>query len=237
MRCLAMKRLLVFLAALAIVAPASALADPGDPVVLNSCGLTYQSTTNPASQIDGLAVQFTNNGPKTAQIVNIRADIAGQPEVIRDVGTFSPGIEIKHKYRAGQGQFALPAILNNILTGKPTVTCSIDSVVWDDGTKWVPIATATATLNASSNPSAITIAPASIYLNGTGTPNARLFYASGGGALSLNSNCGKVANVQILATTSHDLAVRIVPKGQGTCQLTVRDANDNFSTIPVSVTE
>src|SRR5215469_7582248 len=126
MRCLAMYRFLAFLAILAIATPRAAMADSSDPVVLNSCGLTYSSTTNVASQIDGLQAQFTNNGPKTAQIVNIKADINGQTEVIRDVGTFSPGIEIKHKYRAGQGQFALPAILGNMLSGRPAVTCSID---------------------------------------------------------------------------------------------------------------
>ena len=230
-----MVRLLAFLALLAFAAPVAVRADSSDPVVLNSCGLTYQSTTNPASQIDGLAVQFTNNGPKTAQIVNIRADIAGQTEVVRDVGTFSPGIEIKHKYRAGQGQFALPAILSTILTGRPTVTCAIDSVVWDDNTKWVPAAQISTQPSNGGNASAINTMPSAMFLSGSGASNARLFFASGGGTLSLNNPCGAIANVQVIGTTSHDLALRVIPKSPGHCVLTVRDANDNFSTVPVTV--
>jgi hypothetical protein len=226
-----MKRFLACLAVLALCGPLPVLAGASDPVILNSCGLSYDST-NVASQITGLEAQFTNNGPRTAQVVNIKADIAGNTQVIRDVGTFSPGIEIKHKYRTNTGQFALPTVLGTILSGRPNVTCSIDSVAWDDGTKWIPIAAGAAL---SSNPSAISLLPNSMFLQGSGTANARLFSATGGGSLSLTSDCGKYANVQILANTSHDLAVRVTPKVPGSCTLTVRDANDNFATVPVNV--
>ncbi len=222
----------MLLLALAVTGlPEACIAASADPVVLNSCGLSYDST-NVASQISGLEAQFTNNGPMTAQVVNIKADIAGNAQIIRDVGTFSPGIEIKHKYRTNTGQFTLPTVLGSILNGRPNVTCSIDSVVWEDGTKWMPALTTGAS---SSNPSAITLLPNAIFLKGTGNSNARLFAATGGGALSLTSDCGKFAIVQILASTSHDLAVRVTPKVQGSCTLTVRDANDNFATIPVNV--
>ena len=230
-----MKRYLALLAILTTsVVPMAARADLSDPVTLSSCGLTYDTTKDVPTRINGLAVDFTNEGPKTAQVVNIRAVVAGQPELIRDVGTFSPGIEIKHHYRTGQGQFALPAILGSMFTGAPTVTCTIDSVVWDDNTKWTPTQTGTAVANGS-NPSAITSMPSALLLNGTGAASARLFYASGGGSLSFSSDCGKIANVEVLATTSRELAVKVTGKAGGSCHLTVRDANDNFSTVPVTI--
>ena len=227
-----MKRLLAVLAALALCGPAAVFAGTADPVVLNSCGLSYDSS-NVAGQITGLEAQFTNNGPKTAQVVNIKADIAGNTQIIRDVGTFSPGIEIKHKYRTNTGQFTLPTVLGAIFSGRPDVKCTIDSVVWDDGTKWTAAPSTPGGQN--SNPSAITVLPASMFLHESGKPNARLFFATGGGALSLNSDCGAFANVQILATTSNDIAVKVTPKAHGSCTLTVRDANDNFATVPVTV--
>ena len=80
------------------------------PVDVNSCFLTF---SNAAGTINGLDVQFTNNATKTAKVVNIHTDINGAQQIIRDEGSFSPGIQIHHHFRAGGGQFALPVILNS----------------------------------------------------------------------------------------------------------------------------
>ena len=214
------------------IAPDQARAQ--DPVALNSCNLSYESTTNPASQISGLDVQFTNESSKTATIVNIRTLIMGQQSLIRDVGTFSPGIEIHHKYKTG-GQFALPAVLQNLM-GNPSVTCGIDSVTFEDGSVWrgTPLSTQTGSTNGG-NTSAITLAPTSFVIDGLGAGSARLLLASGGGTLGVNSDCGSTAKVDILATTHRDVALRLTPRAQGMCTITLRDNNGNFATVPVTI--
>lgn len=217
---------------LAAIVPSAVAQEPAPPIQLNLCALTYDNQNSLTSQVTGLQAKFTNNSRKVATVVNIRANINGSEQVIRDEGVFSPGIEIDHRYRTGQGQFALPVILDSLF-GKPQVQCSIDSVEFQDGTRWTPGAAMTA---ANSNPSAIQVHPATLILHGTGNANARLMLATGGGSLAVNSACGSVASVQILSTTAHDVALRVVPKQAGTCTITIRDINDNFASVPVSVT-
>lgn len=232
-----MQKLLAFaciaaLASTAALLPQRALA--ADPVALNSCNLAYESSTNIASQISGLDVQFTNESSKTATIVNIRTQILGQTSVIRDVGTFSPGIEIHHRYKTG-GQFALPAVLQSFM-GNPSVTCAVDSVSFEDGSTWRGTANSTQTSSTNANnPYAITLQPTSLLLDGVGAGSSRLLLASGGGALGVNSDCGSIAKVDILATTRHDVALRVMPKATGACTITLRDNNGNFATVPVTI--
>ena len=197
------------------------------PVVVNSCNIIYDNT-NATSTIRGLDVQFTNESSKTATVVTIRTDINGTTQDIRDQGNFAPGIEIHHQYRAGGQQFALPTVLASIFGSKPEVTCHASSVHFADGTRW-PEAVA------QGNVSPISVNPVSLALSGTGNGGARLVLASGGGPLSMSSNCGTFATVELLGTTSHDIAFRVTPKGPGTCSITVRDENDNIVTVPVTV--
>ncbi|MDE2482870.1 MAG: hypothetical protein KGN02_11825 [bacterium] len=229
-------RILAFLTLATLVAGGSILvgrAQSASPVSLNSCTLEYSDPSSLASRVDGLRAQFTNNSSKTAHVVNISADINGTKQIIRDEGTFSPGIEINHRYRVGGGQFALPSVLASIF-GKPAVTCTIASVEFADGTKWSADANE-ATMAAATTP-AIAVQPSVLALHGIGSVHARLGYASGGGSLALSSNCGQVASVEILGSTHVDLAFRVTPKAAGTCTISLRDINDNLATIPVSVT-
>ncbi|MHB8145766.1 MAG: hypothetical protein ACYDGM_00700 [Vulcanimicrobiaceae bacterium] len=199
------------------------------PVVLNSCNLIYSDTQSIASQIVGLDAQFTNDSSKTATIVNIGTSINGQTSVIRDVGSFAPGIEIHHRYKAGGGQFALPSVLRQLF-GHPAVQCSIVSVTFEDGSTWPGNAP-----NAALASSAIVTQPTTLQLRGAGPANARLALATSANQVSSNSDCGGIATVEVVASTASDLALRITPRKAGTCTITLRDGNGNTATIPVNV--
>ncbi len=220
----------IFVLAAFIMPCTGICAGPQSPVVINSCNLLYDNTSA-TSTIRGLDVQFTNNSSKTASVVNIKTNISGTTQIIRDQGSFAPGIEIHHQYRSGGQQFALPTVLESIFGGKPQVTCKVNSVHFADGTRWpAPAATV-----AQTNASGISVNPVSLNLTGTGNGNARLVMASGGGVLSMSSNCGSFANVELLGSTSRDIALRVTPKGPGTCAISIRDENDNVITVPVTV--
>jgi hypothetical protein len=197
------------------------------PLDINSCYLTY---SNASGTISGLDVRFTNNSTKTATVVNIHTDVNGTRQIIRDQGSFAPGIQIHHSYKAGGEQFALPVMLKSVIGSKPLVMCSLSSVQFADGSRWPEPEPVT-----QNGASAITVAPLSLNLNGSGTINARLLLATGSGPLGMTSNCGQIANVELLASTSRDIAVRVTPKASGSCAITVRDSNDNVATVPVLV--
>jgi len=98
--------------------PSIALGDAGTaapatsaspPVTINSCGPIINdknATTNvlgvpvPASMSSGIQIEFVNTANLPATLVNFAVDSAGDHFVIRDVGTFSPGVSIKHQYRS-----------------------------------------------------------------------------------------------------------------------------------------
>lgn len=214
-----------------VFAPAGPLAaTPAAPVALNSCSLIYSSTDSIASQIVGLDAQFTNQSSKTVTVVNIATSINGQNSVIRDVGSFAPGIEIHHRYKAGGGQFALPSVLQQLF-GKPAVQCTIASVRFEDGSMWP-----SATGQPAATTSAILTQPTTLQLHGTGAAHARLALATSAAQVSSNSDCGGVASVTVVASTAADLALEITPLGGGTCTIALHDASGNTATIPVSVT-
>ncbi len=216
----------------ALLAPSLVMAAPGDPVVIDSCNLIYDNSSL-TSTITGLDVKFTNNSSKTATVVNVKTNINGTTEIIRDQGSFAPNIEIHHRYRAGGEQFALPSVLQSLFGGKPQVTCDVSSVHFADGSRWPQAAAAG--VAAPGTTGAISVTPQNLTLSGSGASAARLVLASGGGPLSMSSNCGTFGNVELLATTSRDIALRVTPKASGTCAITVRDENDNVVTVPVTV--
>lgn len=211
-----------------------AFADSPSPVQLNSCNLEYANQNQLTSQITGLTAEFTNESNQTATVVNIGTSINGQSSVIRDVGSFAPGIEIKHTYKTGGGQFALPSLLQQLF-GKPSVQCTISSVQFADGSRWPAPASASSSAT-SSNANAISVLPGTVSLNGTGIANSRLVLATGGGAIASNSTCGGIASVELLGSTRYDTALRITPLAAGSCAITLRDTNGNTATIPVTVT-
>ncbi len=220
------QNLALALATFALLSTSVARAAGQSPVAINSCNLIF-SGSGLGATVSGLDAQFTNNSNVTASVVNIEANIDGSTQLIRDKGTFSPGIEIHHRYRSGGEQFALPVVLQSIFGSKPQVRCKIGSVQFVDGSRW-PGAE-------SMQSSAIQITPTVLALTGVGAANAALSLANGGGPLAMQSNCGPYAAVDVLASTTRQLALRITPKAPGSCSVTIRDENDNIATLPITV--
>ncbi len=220
-------RWVVVLATLGLLSSGVARAATQSPVALNSCNLIF-SGTGLGATVSGLDAQFTNNSDVTASVVNIEANIDGSTQLIRDKGTFSPGIEIHHRYRSGGEQFALPVVLQSIFGSKPQVRCKIGSVQFVDGSHWPSAQDQTAS-------SEIQIRPAVLNLTGTGAANAVLALATGSGPLAMRSNCGPYAAVDVLASATGQLALRVTPKAPGSCSITIRDENDNVATLPITV--
>src|SRR5579883_2636673 len=120
------------------------------PVTINRCEPILRSpspqespSSNPLSGLlqpstsAGMRIEFTNESNKTATLVNFDVNSNGEHFVIRDVGTFSPGVSINHSYSNGKGQaFVLPAFI------APHVTCRVASVRFSDRTVWPPPAPA-----------------------------------------------------------------------------------------------
>ena len=115
----------------------SVVAFAQNPVAPNAGGAQFNSPAPSIAGIpltstsSGIQIEFTNESQTTADLVNFGVDSSGQHFVIRDVGTFSPCVSIKHKYRNGEGQaFVLPGLI------APRVNCSVVSVRFVDGTVW-----------------------------------------------------------------------------------------------------
>jgi hypothetical protein len=230
---------------LALVLAAPALADPtlgvpvtAPPINLNACNLQYDGT-NIAGRVTGVAIQFTNESTKLADLINFNVNINGQNSVIRDVGTFTPGIEITHKFRAGSDQFALPAVLSQLF-GRPSVTCSVASVHFPDGSTWQPAALtrsvslpiATGTLA----PPAVSVTPASLDFAGASAAS-RLILVSGRAPtfFSPSSNCAHIATIQVAARAAQDTVYSVTPIGSGYCAVTFSDGTMRGAMVPIVV--
>ena len=131
----------VLLSAMFLALPCAAIADPvlgvpvtpttnqGPPIVINECRL-MTSGNQLVTTSSGIQIQFTNETTKTAQLINFQVNDVYQNAVIRDVGTFSPGITVIHKYKIGAGETYSP------LFDAPNLRCSVSSIKFDDGSVW-----------------------------------------------------------------------------------------------------
>ncbi len=220
----------------------SATADTSSPPVqVNSCAPMLSSGTQTlfgvpvASTSDGIQIQFTNESSKTADLINFAVDSNGQTFVIRDVGTFSPGIEITHKYRNGAGQaFVLPAFVS------PNVTCKVDSVRFTDGAVWRPgqtLSAQSASGNASSGRATIAVSPQgplNLAING----EAKLFLVQSSAAVAAFSErdaCSGIANVTLAASGENSATYSAAPVSRGSCTVTVKEESGAVASIPVNV--
>lgn len=102
----------------------------GPPVELDECQLTYTGLL--IGKVSGFIAKFTNDTSTTADVVEIQVnDTSGNPlGIIRDVGSFAPGVEVTHKYHEGEGTITFP------LFSHTHVACSIAVVHFVDGTVW-----------------------------------------------------------------------------------------------------
>ncbi len=108
-----------------VVAPTA-----GPPVEIDECKLLYSGDAV-AGVSSGVLVKFTNDGAVPADLVTFKVSAAGETALIRDVGTFTPGIEITHHYREGSGHPMFSPLLDHVV-----LSCSIASVHFKDGSVW-----------------------------------------------------------------------------------------------------
>lgn len=203
------------------------------PVTVSTCSLIFDSSKI-QSQISGVAINFTNDSALTSDLVVFRVKINGAESLIRDVGTFSPGVAIIHRFRTGGGQFVLPSVLSQFF-GKPSVTCDVDSARFANGKIWTRGATQSDTTTASLSP--IQVLPRVLNFLSIGEKAGRdMLAVEGPGAqLSMASNCGGIAKVAISSQSNQDLSLRVTPVGTGSCTITITDAAGNIATVPVNV--
>jgi len=241
----------VISASLAVM-PAPAPGDPtpapvaptgASPVTINSCAPIINdknATTSvlgvplPASQSSGIQIEFVNEATQPATLVNFAVDSGGDHFIIRDVGTFTPGVSIKHQYRNGAGQaFVLPAFI------APNINCHVVSVQFADGSVWrqgqapaqlqpaPPGSGSSSSLQAS--PARLTVDMASDF---------ELFLVQSTDhvtAFKEIDDCAKVATVSLAISGDSTATYKVKPVGLGSCTAHVIDENGTTLAVPITV--
>lgn len=236
-----MRLLLSIVLLVAQGAPAPFVQTSGDksPVSINMCGPMVAGGTSFGGLAligtsAGIQIQFTNQTSKVANLVNFRVDSNGNSFVIRDVGTFSPGIEITHRYRNGQGQaFVLPAFIS------PKIKCKVDSVHFADGTSWQRgkhKAIAATPQPLAPGESLLSVSPSRV--DTTVHTGSQYFMVSTGEQLAgfaESNSCQGIANVSIVASGASAATYTVKPIGSGACVAIVKDQDGHSVTVPITV--
>ena len=215
---------------------------PVPPVTINSCGPILDKTSQPtiagipvpAQSSTGIEIEFVNETSQAATLVNFDVQSGGDQFVIRDVGTFSPGVSIKHKYRNGAGQaFILPEFI------APKISCSVDSVTFADGSVWrkgQPAATPQPSGSASPGSSALTATPSSLSMDAaTGSALFLVLSSAHEAAFKETDNCAKVASVFVSATSDASATFSVKPVAAGSCTAHITDQAGNTVDVPIAV--
>jgi hypothetical protein len=235
-------RITLVLVSLALASAAFATAQTtASPITINSCGPKLDSDSGQSaggvtlsSKSEGIRIEFTNESSKTANLVNFAVDSNGEQFVIRDVGTFSPGISIKHNYRNGEGQaFVLPQFI------APKIKCRVSSVRFTDGSVWERGVSSQPASGApmkaarvgplSASPSRLTLAT---------TTESQLFLVSSTDRVSAfkeTDNCKGVAAVFVAATGESSATYSVKPSAPGSCTANITDENGNSIAVPIVV--
>ena len=208
------------------------------PVTVNSCGPVLNKAQNLsltdilASQSAGIAIEFVNDSTKTADLINFAVDSNGTQFVIRDVGTFSPNVSIKHTYRNGAGQaFILPAFI------APNVACTVSSVKFADGSIWrkgdatagSAMAPATARAVLAANPTQLEIDRAT---------ESELFLVSSSKRVTAfreSDDCSGIATISVAATGQSSATYSVKPLAAGSCTARATDEAGSTIAIPILV--
>lgn len=213
------------------------------PITINSCGPIVEKNSgtsiagiNVAATSSGMHIQFTNESSRTADLVNFAVNSNGTQFVIRDVGTFSPGVSIDHKYRNGSGQpFVLPAFI------PPDTKCSVSSVRFTDGSLWRMGEGSTSASNPASPPNAAR--PAKLSANPPRVQidrltDSELFMVSSSERVSAFKevdDCSKVAEVFVAATGQSTASYSVRPVASGSCTARITDEAGNTLSVPIVV--
>ena len=234
-------------ACVAFAGPLAASADPAavavasdapsaSPVEIDECKLLY-SGNDVAGVSSGVYIKFTNDAKVAADLVTFKLSAAGENAMVRDVGTFTPGVEITHHYKEGSGHAMFSPLLDHV-----HLDCAVASVHFKDGSSWQPALAPTPAPSpapsARAVQSAIDLAPASLAFSGVGTNYDRyvsIYDRAGLGAVRQLGTCAGVVSVRTVEMTRRSAALRVSPIGAGRCSLTISDAANNAIDIPVSV--
>ncbi|HEY1729695.1 MAG TPA: hypothetical protein VGG22_15060 [Candidatus Baltobacteraceae bacterium] len=75
-------------------------------------------------------IKFTNESNQEIVLARFAVDIDGKDVSVRDVGKFSPGITVDHRFKdyAGNVQF--------VFSRQPQPKCAVTFVKYADGTIW-----------------------------------------------------------------------------------------------------
>jgi hypothetical protein len=128
------------LAAAAMCATAVPVFAKGSPIIIDYCHIDYQQGPNvtPSAAIaltkksGPLEIKFTNESSKEATLVRFGVTMENETASIRDVGKFSPGITIHHKFQDFSGRTKF------IFSNEPQPKCSVQYVKFADDTTWTP---------------------------------------------------------------------------------------------------
>jgi len=101
------------------------------PVVVNDCQFFYKGTLL-VGVAAGVRIEYTNESPTTANLIEFLISDGAHSILVRDVGTFSPGVEIIHKFPKQTGQQIYSPLFSH-----PKVTCRTQQAHFVDGTTWV----------------------------------------------------------------------------------------------------
>lgn len=236
------------LAAIALVLPANIAVDaqpsaPG-PVTINMCEPILRSpspqespSSNPLAGLlqpstsAGMRIEFTNESNKTATLVNFDVNSNGQHFVIRDVGTFSPGVSINHSYRNGKGQaFVLPAFI------APHVSCRVASVRFTDRSVWPPEAVPAPQAAGPLGETALWANPATLVIS-TDVDSALVMVSSSARVAGFKEtdNCDRIAEVLVSATAQTSAAYTVKPIATGACTARISDEAGRSVVVPIAV--
>lgn len=211
---------------------------PAAPVAINSCGPMLDKNSQNSvlgipltSTSSGIQIVFTNDTQKTADLINFAVNSNGESFVIRDVGTFSPGIEITHRYRNGEGQaFVLPQFV------APKLSCKVQSVRFADGSSWRDGESIAQAPPSPSTGNRLSATPANVQIDRVA--EARLFMVSSTdnvAAFSQRSTCAGIASITLAATGEAAATYSIKPISSGSCSATISDETGNTVTVPITV--
>jgi len=237
-----------FACALFAAAPVAATAQGyGAPVTIDTCAPMLQPNAVPSnppsfmgvpvaamtSHSTGMHIAFVNNGPKVAKVVNFEVSSNGNQFIVRDVGTFSPGILIDHQFNNGAGQsFFLPAFIS------PKVTCHVASVEFADGSVWrhgQPPGISPETYGSAAH-GQLSATPKMVALDVQSEAGLFLVQTSSRVAgLRETDNCSGIASVFVGASGDNAATYYVKPLGRGTCAAHIIDEYGATVTVPIAV--
>jgi hypothetical protein len=206
----------------------------GPPVEIDECKLLYSGNWV-AGQSAGVQMKFTNDSILVADVINFRVTATGgESGIIRDVGKFSPGIEITHTYKEGNGHMMFAPLFSH-----PHLECTLASVHFADGSVWQLQSPPPASTSPMAGPSApLSSAPSSLAFSGTGDAFDQFLTIKGTGPLGTirqSGDCTGIVSVKKIAGGPRSAALRVSPLAGGSCTIMLSDQKHHSIVIPVAV--